>query len=302
MGKGCIVIGAAMLDIVMEIDRIPKSGTDVYAKGQSMMVGGCAYNVADILKHFGVNYTLFAPIGTGMYADFIRKELKKAGHESPVHCENSDNGYCLCMVEADGERTFLTVPGIECYFQEEWFSSLAVDSYDSVYVSGYELEGDGGDAILNFLESNQELTVYYAPGPRITYIDPKKLKRLYALHPVMHLNELEALTSTNTDDITQAAEILSKSTGNTVLITLGKQGVHLFENGTHALVSSKQATVVDTIGAGDSHIGSVIAMRTMGHSFLEAISTANRIAAKVVSVKGPIITTEEFENAKQDET
>ena len=47
MGKGCIVIGAAMLDIVMEIDRIPKSGTDVYAKGQSMMVGGCAYNVAD---------------------------------------------------------------------------------------------------------------------------------------------------------------------------------------------------------------------------------------------------------------
>ena len=223
MGKGCIVIGAAMLDIVMEIDRIPKSGTDVYAKGQSMMVGGCAYNVADILKHFGVNYTLFAPIGTGMYADFIRKELKKAGHESPVHCENSDNGYCLCMVEADGERTFLTVPGIECHFQEEWFSSLAVDSYDSVYVSGYELEGDGGDAILNFLESN-------------------------------------------------------------------------------ALVSSKQATVVDTIGAGDSHIGSVIAMRTMGHSFLEAISTANRIAAKVVSVKGPIITTEEFENAKQDET
>ena len=45
MGKGCIVIGAAMLDIVMEIDKIPKSGTDVYAKGQTMMVGGCAYVV-----------------------------------------------------------------------------------------------------------------------------------------------------------------------------------------------------------------------------------------------------------------
>ena len=32
------------------------------------------------------------------------------------------------------------------------------------YVSGYELEGDGGDAILNFWSSNQELTVYYAPA------------------------------------------------------------------------------------------------------------------------------------------
>ena len=204
------------------------------------------------------------------------------------------------MVEADGERTFLTVPGIECHFQEEWFSALPVDSYDSVYVSGYELEGEGGDAILNFLESNQELTVYYAPGPRITYIDPEKSKRMYALHPVMHLNELEAVTSTNTDDITQAAEMLSKSTGNTVLITLGKQGVHLFEKGIHTLVPSKQATVVDTIGAGDSHIGAVIAMRTMGNSFPEAIAMANRISAKVVSVKGPVITTEEFEDAKQD--
>ena len=78
MGKGCIVIGAAMLDIVMEIDRIPKSGTDVYAKGQSMMVGGCAYNVADILsKHFRCKLHIVAPIGTGMYADFIRKELKR---------------------------------------------------------------------------------------------------------------------------------------------------------------------------------------------------------------------------------
>ena len=116
----------------------------------------------------------------------------------------------------------------------------------------------------------------------------------------MHLNELEAVTSTNTDDITQAAEMLSKSTGNTVLITLGKQGVHLFEKGIHTLVPSKQATVVDTIGAGDSHIGAVIAMRTMGNSFPEAIAMANRISAKVVSVKGPVITTEEFEDAKQD--
>lgn len=299
MGKGCIVIGAAMLDIVMEIDQIPKSGTDVYAKGQSMMVGGCAYNVANILKHFSVNYTLFAPVGTGMYADFIGKELKKSGHESPIRCKDSDNGYCLCMVEADGERTFLTVPGIECHFQKEWFSALHVDSYDSVYVSGYELEGEGGDAILDFLESNQELTIYYAPGPRITYIDPEKSKRMYALHPIVHLNKLEAATSTNTDNITLAAEILFELTGNTVLITLGKEGVHLFENGTHTLVSSKQATVVDTIGAGDSHIGAVIAMRTMGNSFSEAIAMANRISAKVVSVKGPVITTKEFEEAKQ---
>ena len=86
--KKCLVIGAAMLDIVMQIDELPKKGEDVYAKSQTMTVGGCAYNVADIMKHFAVPYTLFAPIGTGMYASMIREKLKQAEHESPIIYEN----------------------------------------------------------------------------------------------------------------------------------------------------------------------------------------------------------------------
>jgi sugar/nucleoside kinase (ribokinase family) len=103
MGKGCLVIGAAMLDIIMEIDRLPLSGEDMYAKTQSMTVGGCAYNVAGILKHFRAAYTLFAPVGTGMYASFIEKELKKSGHESPVKSETSDTA-CVWWRRTGRER------------------------------------------------------------------------------------------------------------------------------------------------------------------------------------------------------
>ena len=118
----------------------------------------------------------------------------------------------------------------------------------------------------------------------------------------MHLNELEALTSTNTDDITQAAEILSKSTGNTVLITLGKQGVHLFENGTHAFSFFQTGNccrydwclVIPT---------SVLSLPCEQWALFSGSNLHGKSdCAKVVSVKGPIITTEEFENAKQDET
>lgn len=73
--KKCLVIGAAMLDIVVKMERLPKSGEDIYMDSQEMTVGGCAYNVADILKHFKVPYTLFAPVGTGVYAGIIEKEL-----------------------------------------------------------------------------------------------------------------------------------------------------------------------------------------------------------------------------------
>lgn len=107
-----------MLDIVVQMDRLPRSGEDIYIKSQKMLVGGCAYNVADVLKHFQIPYTLFFPVGTGVYADIIEKEPKNKGHMSSIRAKQ-DNGCCMCIVEADGERTFLTLPGVECGFERQ---------------------------------------------------------------------------------------------------------------------------------------------------------------------------------------
>ncbi|SHK25319.1 PfkB family carbohydrate kinase [Hespellia stercorisuis] len=299
--KKCLVIGAAMLDIVMQIDRLPKTGEDVYAKSQEMTVGGCAYNVADILKHFQVPYTLFAPIGSGMYAEMVERKLEMAGHVSPIRSEKSDNGYCLCMVEADGERTFLTLPGIECTFEAEWFELIDTKEYDSVYICGYEIEGAGGEKIIRFLEMHPELKVYYAPGPRISYIEKEKHARIFQLHPVLHLNEKEALDYTGAVDAAQAAEKLQESTKNTVIITLGGEGALLREKDETRIIESGTAVVADTIGAGDSHIGAVIAMEQSGAQAESAVRTANQISALVVSVQGPSITKEVFEKWKAQE-
>lgn len=296
----CLVIGAAMLDIVMKIDRLPKSGEDVYAKSQEMTVGGCAYNVADILKHFQVPYTLFAPIGKGVYADIVAAKLKEAGHESPLFSETRDNGYCLCIVEQNGERTFLTLPGIECRFEKEWFQRLDTSEYDAVYVCGYEIEGPGGEAIIDFLENHRELQVYYAPGPRITYIPREKHERIFALNPILHLNEKEGADYTGETAYEKAAEQLYGFTRRAVMITLGEKGVYLYDQ-KGKLLSSKKAVVVDTIGAGDSHIGAVIAMRMKGLSLEEAVGAANKVSAMVVGVAGPTLTEEEFKKGELEE-
>ncbi len=295
MREKCLVIGAAMLDMIMEIERLPRSGEDVYARNQCMTVGGCAYNAADILKHFRAAYTLFAPIGTGMYAGFIEAELKKSGHISAIKSDEMDNGYSLCLVEADGERTFLTLPGIECRFEKKWFDRLNAEDYHSAYVSGYELEGEGGEAILDFLEANPEICVYYAPGPRILHVSEEKRKRMRSLSPVLHLNEMEALSCTGKTTIQEAAAVLGQQTGQAVIVTLGGEGAYLQEQGEGRVIPSVKADVVDTIGAGDSHIGAVMAMRAMGKDFETAVRTANRVSALVVGVKGPTLTTEEFE-------
>ena len=296
--KKCLVIGATMLDIVANLDSLPVRGGDAYIKQQEMMLGGCAYNVASILKHFNIPNTLFAPIGSGMYASFIENKLKEEGYSSPIKSIDMDNGYSMCIVEADGERTFITLPGIECYFRKEWFDSLDINLYDKVYISGYELEGEGGNVILDFLEDNKDLEIYYAPGPRINYISEDIHKRLFKLSPIIHLNEKEVKEYTKESGYEEATNTLRNLTNNTVILTLGDKGAYYSSREKEAFIPSKASRVLDTIGAGDSHIGTIIACLSKDKNLEFAIEQANKIAAKVVSVKGATLTKAECEEGR----
>lgn len=288
--KKCLVIGASMLDIVMRIDILPKSGEDVYIDSQETLVGGCAFNVADMLKNFNIPATLFSPIGTGIYSDIITQKLKKSKQKSPIRSDSCDNGYCLCIVEKNGERTFLTLPGIECRFEKQWFDVLEPGEYDCAYVSGYEIEGEGGEAILSFLEEHEDLTVYYAPGPRITYISQEKHERLFSTHPIVHLNDKEILDYTGESTFEMAAQKIYEATKSTVIITLGERGACYYDGQAMYNVPSKKVEVIDTNGAGDSHIGTIISMRKLGKSFQDSIAKANSVSALIVGISGSTLT------------
>ena len=57
------------------------------------------------------------------------------------------------------------------------------------------------------------------------------------------------------------------------------------------MVKAKQ---MDTIGAGDSHIGTMIARLQQGASVEEAIVDANRVAAAVVETSGALLSEAAF--------
>jgi sugar/nucleoside kinase (ribokinase family) len=52
--------------------------------------------------------------------------------------------------------------------------------------------------------------------------------------------------------------------------------------------------VADTVGAGDSHIGSFIALRHLGTDLIEAVRKANRVSAAVVGCPGALLDHEAF--------
>ncbi|MBO5150517.1 MAG: carbohydrate kinase family protein, partial [Anaerotignum sp.] len=141
--KQTLVIGSAVVDVIINIPHLPKTGEDVHITRQTRSLGGCAYNVSDILRHFCVPYSLCTAVGSGIYGDFVAKELEKRG--VPIYVRRpEENGCCYCVVEESGERTFIVDHGIEYTFDEQYLENIDTSSIDSVYVCGLEIEEETG--------------------------------------------------------------------------------------------------------------------------------------------------------------
>ena len=161
------------------------------------------------------------------------------------------------------------------------------------YICGLEIEEPTGDNIIDYLET-LDATIFFAPGPRILSIPQAKLDHLFKLSPVIHLNEQEITSYTKTPSIEEACLQLSKLTNNDIIVTLGEEGAYYYHDYQGIYIPGNPSTVVDTIGAGDSHLGSYMAALQMNYSPIDAIALANKIASQVVQIEGASLTKEQF--------
>ena len=298
--KQTLVIGSTCAVVVIRVHALPARGGDALISAQELLLGGCAYNVSDTLRHFAIPHTLCSPVGSGMYGRFVAEQLQ--ARHIPVFCRTERaNGCCYCVVDASGERTFLCEHGAEYLFDRAAFDSVDLSGVDSAFFCGLELEEVTAGAEVAFLEDCKargagEFTVFFAPGPRICQLDNALLARIFALEPILHLNEEEACSVTRTDCAERAARSLYEKTHAPLVITLGGKGAYyLASDADKGVVPPCPAQVADTIGAGDSHFGAVIAGVKQGLPLRAAVTRANRLAAAVVGVHGSTLTQAEFD-------
>jgi len=293
-----LFIGSTVADVIIRTPQLPYTGDDVNITSQQVSLGGCAYNAFHTARVTGLaDCVLFSPVGTGIWGDWVRSALAQRGVTPAIPPVDTPNGCCYCLVEPNGERTFLCEHGAEYAFRPEWFESLP--AFGGVYVCGLEIEEPTGDVILDWLEKHPPKRLYFAPGPRILHIPPEKMARLMALQAVFHLNEAELCHFTRCEDVPQAARMLHSLTHSDVIVTLGERGAYVLHDEGDALVPGYPARVVDTIGAGDAHIGTVMAHQAAGYSLTESVQRANRVSAAVVSQSGAELSPETYRMIKE---
>lgn len=294
-------IGSIVADVIIQVDHLPSREEDLAVLNQTVQLGGCAYNASDCFYHFQKPYHLLCPVGQGVYGEFIKKQLSKK--QIPILLTSpKDNGCCYCFVEKNGERTFLSYHGAEYLFEKEWFNHIQPDYNDIIYVSGLEIEEVTGDTIIEFLNRSKNGRIFFAPGPRLENIPIKRWKAIMALHPIIHLNEKEALTITNTQNEKEAAKALYRQSLAPVIITLGQRGSLCYDGTNYILVATNPSNyIVDTIGAGDNHAGMCVLGLTQGLSWRTILDIANRYAKAVLKVQGGQLDKEAFKKFQQEE-
>lgn len=287
MTKKSLIIGAVFVDVIMDVAQMPISGGDVTAKLKSYNVGGCAFNVYGAIKHYlGADYAdLFVPVGKGQYSEIVRKSMNDSKIPILLEDNHQDNGWDLCLVEPSGERTFITVPGIEQDWKDEWFAKIDLSDYKYFYVSGYEMEDlESANLLLNHLEQrDKDSYILFDASPRISHIDPQILNRLITKGVIINANEDEIGFLSDRDTLEEKTSDIFDKTSEPVLVTLGAKGTYLYDDhGGRIISSNKVKNVVNTIGAGDTHCGGVIVGLLKGNSFMEACKIGNDLSAQVI--------------------
>lgn len=300
--RKALMIGSTVADVMIRVDHLPSLEEDVNPFGQTVALGGCCYNASNMLHLYKLPYTLFSPVGTGVFGTYVTDKLAEKGVR-PVLCPKEENGCCYCIVDKQGNRTFLAVHGAEYRFRKEWFDGINADEYTDAYVCGLELEEETGVHIVEFLQKNPHLKIYFAPSSRILYIPEDRMDAVLACHPVLHLNRRESVSwlthrgYLNDPDVSceTLTEMLYEHNRNTVIMTDGANGAYAYDGTRHYFEPAAPVKAVDGTGAGDCHVGTMMACDMMGKDLKESLHIAAVNSAAVVGRQGAALSEEEFD-------
>jgi sugar/nucleoside kinase (ribokinase family) len=263
-----VSVGNAVVDLLVELPALPRSGDDVTATGSRTVVGGSATTLVAARRQ-GLDAAYAGGHGTGPFGDLVRATLGAEGIAvltEPVAAR--DTGWDVAIVEPDGERTFLTTVGAEADADPR---GLELGPGDLLHVSGYALARQpSGPALAAWVGSvARAVTVLVDPGP---------------LAATLPLEVLEPVAARADWWSANAAEAHAIPAGDfRVIVRRGAEGCTV----DGVAVPGFAVDAVDTNGAGDVHVGVFLAGIGDGLDAVAAARRANAAAAIAVTRRGP---------------
>ncbi|MEC3980135.1 PfkB family carbohydrate kinase [Amycolatopsis sp. H20-H5] len=282
--------GQAVLDLVMTVPALPPAGGDVLATSTNLLPGG-GFNVMSAAARSGADVLYAGVHGIGGFGDTVRAALAAEGvavaHEPSG---GMDTGVVVALVDASGERTFVTGAGAEGQLREDQLDAVEATAGDLVYVTGYSLLHESNRAaLLSWLPRLPGSPVLFDPGPLASEIDLETFRVVMSTVDILSCNAREATEITRTRTTNSAIRALATMlpAAATVVIRDGPAGCLLHREHSTVTIPGFPVVAVDTNGAGDTHCGVLAAELLRGADVEHAALRANAAAALSVTRHGP---------------
>ncbi|KPI86809.1 putative ribokinase [Leptomonas seymouri] len=294
-----LVVGSCFLDYVGYVDHMPQVGETMHSESFQKNFGGKGGNQSVAAGRLGAKVAMVSMVGAdGDGSDYI-KELEKNGVNTThmLRTGKSTTGLAMIFVDRASDNEIVINPNATQYFTPDVVRAQTANWTKIFPKSLKYLICQNEIPLATTLEAIKEghsrgiYTVFNtAPAPT-----PKEVEQIKPFLPCVSLfcpNEVEAalmtgVKVTDTESAFRATKALHALGVRDVVITLGAAGFVLSENGATPIhIQGKRVKAVDTTGAGDCFVGSMVFFLSRGHSLVESCKRANQCAAISVTRKG----------------
>jgi ribokinase len=283
------VIGAANMDLISYVPRLPRMGETLHGHDFRMGFGGKAANQAVMAARLGASVTIVTKLGEDVFGDRALDNFREQGIDTAYvsFTREAFSGVAPITVDRSGNNSIIIVTGAnELLIPEDVAEAEPAIRSAQVVACQLEIEVETTLAALR-LARRHGVTTIVNPAPARPELD----RELYELSDVFCPNESEAemLSGESVDtveDAERAARVMISRGARAVVLTLGAEGclVATAEGARHVPVDRVEA--VDTTGAGDAFVGSLAFFLARGASLPEAARRANKVAAISVQAHG----------------
>lgn len=269
------VLGSINMDLVATTVRLPKPGETVSGTSFSTAAGGKGANQALAAQRAGASVKMVGAVGDDPFAAQATAMMHVAAVDmQAVKTSPHPTGTALILVGGDGENMIAVVPG----------ANAAVSAEDArAAISGMKR----GDYLLVQLEVPAEaveaaLDAAHAKGvTTVINIAPltERAAELGRKASIVIANETEfellaGQERLSADERIAALKRLHAENGQTIIVTLGGEGVVAIRDGKLHRAAGLKIEPVDTVGAGDTFCGYFTASLEAGMPFEKALRRA----------------------------
>lgn len=269
------VFGSINMDLIATTERLPKPGETVAGNSFTTAAGGKGANQALAARRAGRYVHMAGAVGRDAFAEGALELLDSAGTDlSLVNRVEGPTGTALILVGGDGENMIAVIPGAN--------GKVSGDNAENAVNAMNE-----GDILMLQLEVPVEaveraLAASRAKGiTSILNLAPliPDAPRLGRLADIVIANETEFERLAGQENMTAgdreaALERLHAETGQTLIVTLGGDGVIAIRDGQISRAQGLVIEPVDTVGAGDTFCGYFAASLDEGLDFNSALRRA----------------------------